>query len=339
MACALGALALGACASTQRNAQPVAPTNAFVTFVGMCDASGAVPLSGTRFAVADDEDNVLRIYDAARGGEPLASVDISTPLGLFPKSRARPGKSEPKVPEVDIEAAARIGDLAFWIGSHGRSSSGKFKPERLRLFATSLALNSELVVVGAGYDGLLDALVGDPRYAALDLAGAAQRAPKDAGGLNIEGMMARPEGGVLIGFRSPTPGGKALLALLTNPAQVVYGAAAVLGEPSLLALDGLGVRDLAAWHDLAWIIAGASGTGGASRLYRWQGDRDPERVADVDLTELNPEAIFASEALDRIMVLSDDGAHEIDGTPCKELEQAHEKRFRGVWLTAHELGL
>jgi hypothetical protein len=332
----LGALSLAACSSCAgsgaRN-QRLAASASYVTFRGMCDASGAVPLTGTHFAVADDEDNVLRVYDAARGGAPLAALDISVPLGIFAKSRARPGKSEPRVPEIDIEAATRLGELAFWIGSHGRSSSGKLKPERLRMFATSLAGDeAQLVLVGASYDGLLEALFADQRYAPFALDEAAQRAPKDAGGLNIEGMMARRAGGVFIGFRSPTPGDKALLAVLSNPEQVVRGEPARLGTPVLLALGGLGVRDLVSWHGLSWIIAGASGEGGPSLLYRWQESGEPERVASVDLSALHPEAFFASEALDRIMVLSDDGSDEIDGVPCKELDDAQQKRFRGMWL-------
>src|SRR3954470_5180846 len=77
-----------------------------VEFQGMCDASGAVPLGGDRFAVADDEDNVLRVYDAGRGGPPLHAVDISAALPLPHKK---------KTPETDLEAATRLGDLALWI--------------------------------------------------------------------------------------------------------------------------------------------------------------------------------------------------------------------------------
>src|SRR5690606_15608234 len=36
----------------------------WVEFEGACDASGAVPVDEMHFAVADDEDNVLRVYDA-----------------------------------------------------------------------------------------------------------------------------------------------------------------------------------------------------------------------------------------------------------------------------------
>ena len=107
----------------------------------MCDASAAVPLEGGLFAVADDEDNVLRVYDSARGGVPLGQADVSLRLHL-PVTPKKPKnllpKKVPKPPETDIEAATRIGDLAFWLTSHGRNSSGKLKTERQRLFATSL---------------------------------------------------------------------------------------------------------------------------------------------------------------------------------------------------------
>jgi hypothetical protein len=51
-----------------------------VVFEGTCDASGAVPLDARRFAVADDENNVIRIYDAERGGSQ------STPWTCRPSS-------------------------------------------------------------------------------------------------------------------------------------------------------------------------------------------------------------------------------------------------------------
>src|SRR4051812_31397526 len=43
----------------------------WVSFVGACDASGAVPIDERHFAVADDEDNVIRVYDAVAGGKPV----------------------------------------------------------------------------------------------------------------------------------------------------------------------------------------------------------------------------------------------------------------------------
>src|SRR5690606_32840314 len=68
-------------------------------FEGACDASGAVPLDKHRFVVADDEDNVLRVYHADRGGPPLARIDLSPKLALRKQKKA----------ESDIEGATRVG--------------------------------------------------------------------------------------------------------------------------------------------------------------------------------------------------------------------------------------
>jgi hypothetical protein len=58
------------------------PPGRFVTFQGACDASGAIPLDGTHFLLADDEDNVLRVYDAERGGPPTRTYDLSSRVAL-----------------------------------------------------------------------------------------------------------------------------------------------------------------------------------------------------------------------------------------------------------------
>jgi hypothetical protein len=298
-------------------------------FAGMCDASGAVPLSGTTFAVADDEDNVLRSYDAARAGAPLASVDISAGAGVVAAARAH---GQASAPEIDIEAAAIQGELAYWIGSHGRGSGGKLKRERLRLFATTLPQDGRPLQVVASYDGLLDALLADPRYAAFDLRAAAERAPKEEGGLNIEGLSARREGGLFIAFRNPTPNGKALLAPLGNPEQVLQGAAAELGAPVLIELGGLGIRDIGLWRGSYRIIAGDRDDGAPSRLYRWDGQAAPRRYEGIDLSELNPEALLLPAQGTRALLLSDDGTLEIDGVECKKLNDPRRKRFRAVWV-------
>src|SRR5688572_16276855 len=153
-----------------------------VVFHGACDASGAVPLSDRRVVVADDEDNILRVYDADTGGDPLTQTDLSDRLGLPLK-----GKKKLRHPEMDLEAATRIGARAYWLTSHGRNKKGKLKPERLHLFATSTLQDAtEIEVVGHPYDALVDDLVAAPQLAGFDLAAAAERAPKDDGGLNIE---------------------------------------------------------------------------------------------------------------------------------------------------------
>jgi hypothetical protein len=302
-----------------------------VTFTGMCDASGAVALSAELFAVADDEDNVIRVYDARRGGSPLRSVDLSPGLKL----RTKPGEG---APETDIEAATRLGALAFWLTSHGRSASGKLKPERHRFFATELPVTERpFEIVGVPYERLLEDLIADPRYAAFGLAAASERAPKDKGGLNMEGMTARAEQGLFIGFRSPVPDGKALIATLLNPEQVVRGVAPPsFGPPVRLDLGGLGVRALFLWRGRYLIIAGDVGDWRRSRLYVWDGARASRRLSH-DLGALNPEGFFSTDALGEVMLLSDDGTRRIDGHECKRLKDPRRKRFRGVWIGSTSL--
>ncbi len=309
-----------------------------LTFTGMCDASGAVPLDDHLFAVANDEDNVLRVYDADRGGAPLAIADVSARLSLPEKPKKAPKpNTEPKPvkwPETDLEAAARIGDLAFWITSHGRSSKGKLKPERQRLFATTLPDGRgdlALSVVGTAYERLLPDLFEDARYHPFALERAAGLAPREAGGLNIEGMTARAEGGVFIGFRNPVPEGRALLFTLQNPEQVIEGKRAVLGEPIRLDLGGLGVRSLSSWHKRYLIVAGHYENGARSRLYSWDG-KDHVQPLDVAFPNFNPEGLFTPEGRDSILVLSDDGSTQVSGAECKRLKDPTQKRFRGAWI-------
>jgi hypothetical protein len=321
---ALG-FALAACSHRQR------PEGRIVWFSGMCDASGAVPLSTRTFAVADDEDNVIRVYDAERGGAPLSSVDLSPMLRLAPKGK-RGGH-----PELDIEAATRLGDLALWLTSHGRNAKGKLKPERRRLFATSVSSEGALQVHGEPYEALLDDLLADPRYAQFGLSKASERAPKSEGGLNLEGMTARLGGGLLIGFRSPIVDGKALVATLLNPEQVVLGEQpAQFGPPQFVPLGGRGVRGLSAFRDRYLILAGDTASGRRSVLYTWDGQARVQPV-QVALGELNPEAFFTPDERTELLLLSDDGTEEIGGVPCKDLKVARDKRFRGLWVQSSKL--
>jgi len=322
-----------------------------LVFTGACDASAAVPLSSSLFAVGDDEDNVLRVYDSDRGGAPLRVVSLSA--SLFPakekakseraiakkkKGKQKTGKKATRRdagggPESDIEAATRIGDLAFWMTSHARNRAGERKDARRLFFATSAGgAKDPLGLVGRAYGGLLDDLLADPRYADFGLAAGAELAPKEPGGLNLEGLGERPEGGVWIGLRSPVPGGRALLVPLLNPEGVIKGERARLGDPIRLDLGGRGVRSLSRWHGHALILAGPPAEQGTSLLFVWDGRSDPVPNAAADLEDLNPEAFFSPEERDEILVLSDDGTLEIDGEECKRLENPARKRFRGRWV-------
>ncbi|SDF05044.1 DUF3616 domain-containing protein [Myxococcus virescens] len=299
-------------------------------FEGMCDASGAVALGGSLFVVGDDEDNILRVYDARRGGPPVQSVDLSPDLEL-PAAKKKP-------PEADIEAATGLGSLSFWLTSHGRNSSGKKAPSRLRFFATE-ETDAGPRLVGRPYTQLLDDMLAAPQLARFGLDGAEAKAPKAPGGLNIEGMTAMADGRtILVGFRSPVPDGKALLVPLLNPVALVEeGARAQLGEPVQLDLGGLGIRSLSWWRGRYVIISGGTAGEGTSRLFTWRGGEEaPVAVESVDLAGLNPEAFFTPEDAEEILLLSDDGAAPVDGVECKRLKDPARKRFRGVWVRLPE---
>src|SRR5438309_1135133 len=113
-------------------AAPENPVVKATVYHGMCDASAAVALDDKLFAVANDEDNILRIYHLGRGGAPVQSFDLSPFL-----------KVDPKFPETDLEGAAWLGDQIFLIGSHGRNRDGKYRESRHRFFAITVQKSKE----------------------------------------------------------------------------------------------------------------------------------------------------------------------------------------------------
>lgn len=294
---------------------------------GMCDASAVVPLNDELFVVADDEDNILRVYSRTQGGAPVQTLDLSSFLRVDPKS-----------PEADLEAAAPLGDRVYWISSHAQNKSGKDRVSRRQLFATTLTVSNGAAVlkpVGMPCVRLLTDLFSDPRLKPFKLAAAAARAPKAKDALNIEALCATPEGHLLIGFRNPIPKGRALIVPLLNPAEVVAGKPARLDDPLLLDLGGLGIRSLARVGDRYFLIAGAFDGGGRSHLYEWNGGTDtPRRLPRPELAGLNPEAIEAipGTAEARLLVVSDDGTLKIGGKDCKTVSDPNLRYFRATTI-------
>jgi hypothetical protein len=299
-----------------------------IVFRGMCDASGAIAVDARSFAVANDEDNVVRIYDVDRGGPPLQQHDLAP--SLPPGQGRKPAK---KSQEMDLEAATTLGDAAYWLTSHGLNSKGKRKEARFAFFATAIPRAGQpLVLIGQPYLSLQDDLLDAPSLRRFDLRSASELPPKHAGALNLEGLTATPDGtALLIGFRNPIPGGRALLVPLLNPAEVMRGRRARIGEPTLLDLGGQGIRALSWWRGRYLILAGDHGDGGTPHLYGWDGERPPRRLP-VDFAGLNPEGFFTPEDRADIVVLSDDGGVDIDGTRCKDLKDPDARRFRGISL-------
>lgn len=322
----IAVLACGSPAEPKRGPDPTRVELAAgdVTFTGMCDASGAVALGPSSFVVADDESGVLRVYDVDRGGAPTATFDVSEAV-LPATLRDRVVATD----EIDIEGAARIGDVAYWIASHSRRKNGDEAPARSRFFATTAPANGEPIRVLGTTDALLAAIVTDPRLRSLAVA--TSLAPIK-GGVNIEGLAPRSEGGVWIGFRSPLIDGKAVLLGLENPREMIAGAPPELTAPVLLPLDGLGIRAMTQHRGRNVVVAGDAIHARASTVYTWD-VTGVRAVAGPDLTQFNAEAFVSYDARDRVMLLSDDGSVVVDGTECKRLANPSKRQFHGRWIS------
>lgn len=287
---------------------------------GMCNASAAVALDTNRFIVADDEYNVLQIYDKKERARPFQTVTLSKVFA----GEILDGDDQ----ETDLEGAAILGEKIFWIGSHSTSKKGKHRPARHRLFAITARPGSDgkYIIERAGniYTTLVTDLENDNRFAKYKIKEAKNIKPKDVGGLSIEGLAATPEGTLLIGFRNPLRGGKvknsklvggmALVVPLLNPLEVIDGKQAKFGVPIELDLAGYGIRSMESQKKSYLIVAGPYHENiempghkrEESRLYLWS--EKTVSPLPIRLSDLNVETAFFYPADDRfVQLLSDDG--------------------------------
>ena len=225
-------------------------------YYGACDASATVLLDEDTILVADDEDNLLRLYSIKRKGLPIKTFPLNKFLGVTNSSH----------PEADIEACTRVGNLIYWITSHGRSKKGKWRNSRYRLFATEFKKeNGDYFFLPRGKPctNLIDALIEDKHLGLKKNIGQVGKngdislAPKE-NGLNIEGLTSSPDGKIIyIGLRNPVPNNKALLIPLTNAEDVILKSAKpLLGDPIYLNLGKRGIRSVeySAFHNKYFII-------------------------------------------------------------------------------------
>jgi Protein of unknown function (DUF3616) len=308
------------------SALPVAGEDADVTtYTGCCDASAAVAVDERHFVIADDEDNILRVYERA-GGAPVMQIDLNSYLGGTKKTE-----------EADLEGGAMVDDIIYWIGSHGRNAKGKDSPMRQRIIATRVDHEGGLQIepVSKPYTKLLEDLLADDRLKQFGLEQAATKAPKSEGALNIEGLTSTPDGQLLIGFRNPIRDGKALIVPLLNPRQLFEGDRAQFGDPVALDLNGLGIRSIGYHDGRCLIIAGHYASGGNSRVYEWKpGEPNARLLEHIRLRGLNPEGMsfVGADGKREFLVVSDDGTRTVNGQECKTLKDPAQKRFRGIVL-------
>lgn len=277
--------------AAQQVTQPGYIHDADRVFTGICDGSAAVMLDADTLLVAYDELNSLFAF-ALSGGAPAARFDLEELLDL------------PSSGEIDIEAAARVGERIWWIGSHGRDSGANDAPNRRLLFATSVPSPGlqDLQLLVPPQD-LTAVLLDSPSVRTVLNKAVRKRAPKE-GGMNIEGLAATADAGLLLGFRSPLsdPGGMTGKALLVRllPDDDWFSVQSI----SQLDLDNRGVRDIVRHDDGYVMIAGPVKSGGEFALYAWDGvSAQAEPLQQI--TGLHAEALV--DIGDRWLLLSDDG--------------------------------
>jgi hypothetical protein len=262
-----------------------------LVFNGICDGSAAVMLVNDTLLVAYDELNTLFAFPLS-GGKYTAHYDLDELLDL------------PSTGEIDIEAAARIDDRIWWVGSHGLNKRGNEEPNRRLLFATTVPSPGlqDLDLLVPPQD-LTEVLLESPYIRVVLTKSVRKRAPKD-GGVNIEGLAASANGGLLLGFRSPLTGkhgirGKALLVGL-----MPEGDRFSVQSVSRLDLGDRGVRAIAGHDDGYVLIAGPVKSANGFSLYGWDGvSQRAELLAGIP--DLHAEALV--DAGDHWLVLSDDG--------------------------------
>jgi Protein of unknown function (DUF3616) len=308
------------------------------TYRETCDGSGGLALSFTHFVNVNDEDQTARIYERAKPATPVQSLAIHQGLGIAADD------------DGDLEDMTRIGDRVFITTSHGRKTSGALDRTRYRLGVFDVAGAAPAVtlapvgssgqvldrmLVAANWDTpnqtVIAALVASSK---LDDDNEANLAPELAG-TNIEGLANDGTGKLLVGFRNPQPGNKAIVVQIANPDAVTTGAR--FGGAAELDLGGLGIRALAysPVHQAVLIIAGSHAPGTVFKLYKWSGvlTAQPTFVADIVApADYSAEAVLPYPNTKDVQILFDGGDAMIGGVGCKGAPVAS-RVFRDAILT------
>ncbi len=328
---------------------------------GASDASTAIAIDNNYMLVADDEDQVIRLYDRQNSGLPIAEFDLTTRLNL---------DGQPQ--EVDIEGSTRVGNRIYWIGSHSNNSSGNDRPNRERIFSTDLSgtgASANLTYVGR-YEFLETDLIAwdssnghglGSNYLGLGASAAEGIIPEGVNGFNIEGLAMAPGSNTAayVAFRAPLTDTntreKALIVPVTNFTTIVdtnvgQGSAS-FGTPIELDLGGRGIRSIERNANNEYlIIAGPAGSGTPGqdfKFYTWTGNpADSPIERTTNLGALNTGGSFESivelpasfDNTSQIQVLIDNGDIDWygDGNAAKDLPQNNLQKFRSDILTLGE---
>ncbi len=111
------------------------PSSAARWMTGIADASAAIALDDDYMIIANDESNLLYVYNRSQSGLPVKTYDFNQ-SNILSLTDGSSGNWK----EVDVEAGtksiATTGKI-YWLGSMSNSSSFNDKPNRNRLFAVT----------------------------------------------------------------------------------------------------------------------------------------------------------------------------------------------------------
>jgi hypothetical protein len=255
--------------------------------------SAGTRMGDSLFVAGDEHAHVDRLTLGADGGGCPRSIELMDLLTL----------DDPEE-EADLEGLAADDGWLWVVGSHARTRSKPEKQEGERIDLSALAdlkdtrarcLLARLPLVRDGEGWSPVAEDGDRRAGMLPqgkhgnaLARALRddpllkpftRVPAKEGGVDVEGIAVCGDR-VALGLRGPIVATHALLLELTLDAKA-SGKLKLAGGPivRLLAMEGLGVRDLKRCGEDLLILAGpTTGLDGPCALYRWRGwAGDPPR--------------------------------------------------------------
>ena len=213
----------------------------------------------------------------------------------------------------DLEGLTMDRDgFIYAITSHSRDGEGKERSSREKLIR--FQIEGRRTVKPRVVSDLKQALTS--QFPVMAAAAAVQDV-KGRGGLNIEALELDPHNGhLLIGFRSPLAGQKAIVARLENAAAVFESKAKARFAPTLDELDmgGRGVRGLSYMPALqAFLVIGGplSTADGGFGLWLWKGPGTPARPVPVppeaDLSRAEGVSPATVNGVERIIVVCDDG--------------------------------
>ncbi len=304
---------------------------------GVADGSTGIAVDANYMFVADDETNVIKLFNRNNSGLSVYQFDVNPYLNLSGT-------------ELDIEGSFRSTtnpNRIYWIGSLSNSKSGEARPDRNRIFATDIVgtgANSTLVFVGY-YGNLRSKLIawGDANGYNFTAKAATGIEPKRIDGFNVEGLEIGPDGTTLyIGFRAPYVGpgnNSAVICPLLN-FESWFGngsptANPTFGAPIVLNLNNHGIRSLGKNASNQYIIvAGSYAAEGTFELYIWNGQAaSAPLLLTANLTNLKPEGIVeipsSLTGSFQIDLISDLGSNIMynDAIENKAVAQANHRKF------------